>query len=132
MKAITGINHLTLAVRDLSRSIEFYSDLLGFDVRMREPASAYLETGSLWLALVVDQTVRNGPLPEYTHVALSIADEKLKALAERSSAAGIACWQETERQDPFYFLDPDGHKFELHSGNLSSRLASRALAKQRS
>lgn len=69
---ITGINHLTLAVRDLNRSIAFYAGLLGCTARMQRPSSAYLESGTLWLALVVDSAVRTGPLPEYTHVAFSI------------------------------------------------------------
>ena len=55
---ITGLNHLTLAVRDLDRSIAFYTDLLGFAVRMRDTSAAYLEAGSLWLALVEDPAVR--------------------------------------------------------------------------
>jgi catechol 2,3-dioxygenase-like lactoylglutathione lyase family enzyme len=54
MNAITGLNHLTLSVSDLERSVAFYSELLGFMVRMRGRASAYLEAGTLWLALIFD------------------------------------------------------------------------------
>jgi catechol 2,3-dioxygenase-like lactoylglutathione lyase family enzyme len=124
---ITGVSHITLAVRELNRSIAFYSDLLGFEVRMRGPSSAYLEVGSLWLALVVDSAARNGPLPEYTHVAFGISTSGLPELAARLTSAGVIRWQETERADSFYFLDPDGHKLELHSGDLSSRLAARGV-----
>lgn len=122
---ITGLNHLTLSVRDLDRSVSFYSELLGFSVRMRGPTSVYLEAGALWLALVVDGAVRPGPLPEYSHVALSVDAAELRPLAERLKAAGVVSWQESERDDSFYFLDPDNHKLELHSGNLQSRLALR-------
>jgi catechol 2,3-dioxygenase-like lactoylglutathione lyase family enzyme len=126
MQEITGVSHITLAVRDLNRSIAFYSDLLGFEVRMRGPSSAYLEAGSLWLALVVDPGARSGPLPEYTHVAFSIPAAALPNLAARLTRAGVMRWQETERTNSFYFLDPDGHKLELHSGDLASRLAARS------
>lgn len=123
---VTGINHLTLAVRDLNRSIVFYAGLLGLTVRMQGPSSAYLESGTLWLALVVDSAVRTGPLPEYTHVAFSISASDLPALAAKLTNSGVICWQNTGRVDSFYFLDPDGHKLELHTGDLVSRLADRA------
>jgi catechol 2,3-dioxygenase-like lactoylglutathione lyase family enzyme len=130
MSKLTGLNHLTLAVGDLDRSVAFYSELLGFSVRMRRPSSAYLEAGSLWLALVVDPKVRRGPLPEYSHAAFSISDSELRLLADTLIRAGVVRWQEADRPDSFYFLDPDGHKLELHSGDLRSRLVARGQATQ--
>jgi catechol 2,3-dioxygenase-like lactoylglutathione lyase family enzyme len=127
MSSITGLNHLTLAVGDLPRSVAFYSELLGFSIRMRGPSSAYLEAGTLWLALVVDPEVRRGPLPEYSHVAFSIVPGELPLLVDRLTIAGVTRWQESDRSDSFYFLDPDGHKLELHSGDLQRRLAARAV-----
>jgi catechol 2,3-dioxygenase-like lactoylglutathione lyase family enzyme len=34
MDTITGLHHLTLAVSDLQCSVAFYSELLGFSIRM--------------------------------------------------------------------------------------------------
>ena len=82
MNPITGLNHLTLAVSDLERSVRFYSGLLGFSLRMRGLSSAYLEAGTLWLALVVDPAVRQGALPEYSHAALSVDPSELCLLAQ--------------------------------------------------
>jgi catechol 2,3-dioxygenase-like lactoylglutathione lyase family enzyme len=125
MNAIGGLNHLTLAVSDLDRSVAFYSELLGFAVRMRGPTSAYLEAGTLWLALVVDSEVRRGPLPEYSHAAFTVAPSDLPFMADKLTSAGVVRWQEPKGSDSFYFVDPDGHKLELHCGNLPSRLAVR-------
>ncbi|MDB6121391.1 MAG: glutathione transferase [Pedosphaera sp.] len=122
MEKITGINHITLAVKDLERSVAFYRELLGFELRMRKERSAYLEAGTFWLALVVDENVRSGALPEYTHVALSVSVEGLPGLKEKLLAARVKEWQVSEREDSFYFCDPDGHKLELHSGTLTERL----------
>jgi catechol 2,3-dioxygenase-like lactoylglutathione lyase family enzyme len=122
---ITGINHLTLAVSDLKRSVAFYSETLGFAVRMHGPSSAYLEAGGLWLALVVDPEVRRGPLAEYSHAAFTVAATDLPMLVEQLNLAGTNRWQESDRPDSVYFLDPDGHKLELHSGDLNSRLQAR-------
>lgn len=123
---ITGLNHVTLAVGDLERSIAFYSRLLGFSVRLRGPSSSYLEAGTLWLALVVDADVRRGPLPEYSHVAFTVASAELPVLAQKLIDAGVTRWQEPQSAESFYFLDPDGHKLELHCGDLRRRLAVRA------
>ncbi|EEF60012.1 VOC family protein [Pedosphaera parvula] len=125
MENVCGINHVTLSVKDLERSVAFYSDLLGFEVWMRKGHSAYLEAGTFWLALVVDENVRSGPLPEYTHLALSVSKDGLPVLKEKLLRAGVAEWQESERAGSFYFLDPDGHKLELHSGTLAERLTMR-------
>lgn len=126
MSAITGLNHVTLAVGNLNRSIKFYSNLLGFSVGMHSPSSAYLQAGTLWLALVEDAAVRRAPLPEYTHMAFSVAEAELTDLTRRLMQAGVVCWQASDRADSFYFLDPDGHKLELHSGDLRRRLEERA------
>src|SRR5262249_33870459 len=123
---ITGLNHITLAVSDLNRSVAFYGGLLGFSVRMQGPTSAYLQAGNLWLALVVDAAVRHAPLPEYTHVAFSVDEASFSAASERLRQAAVTCWQASERADSFYFLDPDGHKLELHCGDLARRLRERA------
>ena len=122
---ITGVNHVTLSVTDIDRAINFYGDLLGFAIRLRGPASAYLEAGTLWLALVADPEVRRGPLPEYSHVAFSVAPADLQVVKDRLITAGVAQWQEPETPQSFYFLDPDGHKLELYSGDLQGRLRDR-------
>jgi catechol 2,3-dioxygenase-like lactoylglutathione lyase family enzyme len=75
---------------------------------------------------VLDPNTRRGPLPEYSHVAFSVDAPALKVLTDQLLNAGVTQWQESESSDSFYFLDPDGHKLELHTGDLRSRLAARA------
>ncbi len=128
MSTITGLNHLTFAVSDLARSVAFYSELLGFRIRMRGPTSAYLEADTLWLALVVDNNIQPVPSQDYSHVAFSASPSALPILVKKLKAAGVVCWQEADTIESFYFLDPNGHKLELHSGDLRRRLAARATA----
>jgi catechol 2,3-dioxygenase-like lactoylglutathione lyase family enzyme len=130
MSTVTGLNHLTLSVTDLGQAIKFYTELLSFTIRMRSPSSAYLEAGTLWLALVLDAEARHNPSREYSHAALSVARSELPLLAEKLRGAGVVEWREAANSDSFYFLDPDGHKLELHCGDLRGRLQARAAARE--
>ena len=51
---LTGLNHLTLAVSDVSRSLAFYRDVLQLRVEASWDAGAYLSLPGLWLCLSLD------------------------------------------------------------------------------
>lgn len=122
-KDIQGINHLTLSVSDLDRSLKFYVDILGLKPVVRWYKGAYLLAGELWFALNVHEQVRSAPLPENSHVAFSVTEENFAEVSEKIKAAGAKIWQENRSPGAsLYFLDPDGHKLEIHSSNLASRL----------
>ena len=121
---VRGLNHLTLAVGDLDTSIAFYRDLLGFAMRARWGDGAYLEAGSLWLCLSRDDHVTGNPDATYTHYAFDVAPQDFEPLARRIRARA-PIWKDNRSEgQSLYFLDPDGHKLELHCGTLASRLAS--------
>jgi catechol 2,3-dioxygenase-like lactoylglutathione lyase family enzyme len=122
MPAVTGLNHVTLAVRDVGHSIAFYRDLLGCTLRAHWPDGAYLEAGSLWLCLSRDDKTREGPHPDYTHLAFSVAREDFAMLSGRIGAVAAIWKEDSSEGESLYFLDPDGHRLELHVGSLQSRL----------
>ncbi|WP_029623528.1 VOC family protein [Sphingomonas sp. PAMC 26617] len=124
MKAgISGLNHVTLAVADVERSLAFYRDVLGCAVRAVWADGAYLEAGSLWLCLSRDENTRSSPHPDYSHIAFSVPDVDYVALSERVTAEATV-WKENKSEGAStYFLDPDGHKLEIHLGALETRLA---------
>ena len=110
------------SVSGLNRAIAFYRDLLGFTLRAHWPAGAYLEAGALWLCLSCDETGRTEPHSDYTHLAFSVAPDDFTLLSAKVRATAIL-WKENRSEgDSLYFLDPDGHKLELHVGSLQSRL----------
>lgn len=122
---VSGLNHITLAVHDLDVSWHFYTAVLGCHPLTRWPKGAYLLAGDLWLALILDQQTRLGPLPEYTHIAFAVAPDDFIPLSEQIRAAGAPLWQEnTSEGDSLYFLDPNGHKLEIHTTSLAMRLQS--------
>lgn len=121
---LSGINHITLSVRDVSASFDFYTSVLGLKPRLRWPRGAYLSAGSLWLALTLDAGVRAAPLPEYTHIAFDIEPTLFASLCGRLRDAGVTEWKSnTSEGESIYFLDPDGHKLEVHCSDLEARLA---------
>ena len=120
---IRGINHITLSIADLDRSLAFYCDVLGCGVVARWPEGCYLQAGNLWLALVVEENVRSAPLPEYTHLAFDVAPDDFQAMVDRVKQSGASVFQDNSTEGAsLYFLDPDGHKLELHVGSLATRL----------
>ena len=121
--AISGLNHITLAVTNLDRSLTFYRDMLGFTVRAIWPDGAYLEAGALWLCLSRDDDMSPTPRPDYTHIAFAVSGEDYTTLDLRLRAE-CTIWRDDKSEGAStYFLDPDGHKLELHVGTLQSRLA---------
>jgi catechol 2,3-dioxygenase-like lactoylglutathione lyase family enzyme len=122
---ITGVNHLTFSVSDLEESVRFYTGVLGFGLASRREGEAHLLAGDAWVALILDPSVRSGALPEYTHAAFSVSVESFGALDRRIRRWGAETWQENQTEgDSLYFLDPNGHKLEIHVSGLKARIES--------
>lgn len=121
--AISGLNHITLAVKDMERSLAFYRDLLGCIVRAVWSDGAYLEAGALWLCLSRDDKMHSSPRPDYSHIAFTVPEKDYAALSNRLETE-CTIWKDNKSEGAStYFLDPDGHKLELHLGTLASRLS---------
>jgi catechol 2,3-dioxygenase-like lactoylglutathione lyase family enzyme len=122
---ITGVNHITLAVRDIEESFAFYTETLGFHPLARWLKGAYLLAGDMWVALILDRNLRETTLPEYTHIAFSVSPRDFEPLCSRIIDAGMETWQENQSEGAsLYFLDPNGHKLEIHASDLEERLKS--------
>ena len=120
---ISGINHITFAVRDLDRSFHFYSQVLGLRPVAKWYKGAYLEAGTDWVCLTLDPETRAASLPEYTHTAFTVSAVEFSRLVEQLQKAHVMSWQANRSPgESFYFLDPDGHKLEIHVSNLEERL----------
>ncbi|MFZ6770024.1 fosfomycin resistance glutathione transferase [Undibacterium sp. Di26W] len=122
---VSGLNHLTLSVTNLERSFTFYVDVLGLKPVARWQNGAYLLAGDDWICLSVDSECRTHIPAEYTHTAFSVSPEAYTAFAQKADAGELQPWKSNKSEgDSLYLLDPDGHKLELHVGDLESRLAS--------
>lgn len=121
---LTGLNHITLATRDLARSLDFYTRLLGFCPHAVWDAGAYLTLDGMWLCLSLDPVRAQEPQADYTHYAFSISHGRFDDFAALLRENGVREWKQNSSEgESLYFLDPDGHKLEAHVGDLASRLA---------
>jgi catechol 2,3-dioxygenase-like lactoylglutathione lyase family enzyme len=119
---ITGLNHITLAVKDIDTSLAFYQEALGFKAHVKWEGGAYLSAGDLWLCLSKDDAQAT---QDYTHIAFTVPQALFEDFTSTLVAAGIRQWKQNSSEgDSLYLLDPDGHKLEIHSGDLTTRLES--------
>lgn len=124
MKVIlTGLNHITLSVKNLEQSFTFYKDVLCFKPLIKKQRSAYFLCGELWFCIEEDQNARAHELPEYTHIAFSISQNEFELMRNKLQQFGVKEFKKNSSEgDSIYFLDPNGHKLEIHVGNWKTRL----------
>ena len=115
----TQLGHIALRVRDLERSVAFYSEVLGLDVKMHGERAAFLGIrpgASHEIALFPLGSDAPGPEPTRVglyHMAWEMASfEELRALHERLLAKGANVVGYSDRQCNVMFLDPDGNELE--------------------
>ncbi|NVJ59491.1 MAG: fosfomycin resistance glutathione transferase [Gammaproteobacteria bacterium] len=117
---LKGLNHITIAVSDLAKSFDFYVSTLGMKPEVKWDSGAYLSVDELWVCLSVDNV---SPAKDYSHISLSVDQSDFNTYCSRLLSAGVETWKENSSEgESFYFLDPDGHKLEIHVGSLSCRL----------
>ena len=122
---ITGINHITFAVSNLETSLHFYSNILGLKCVHQWEKGAYLLAGNQWIALNVDEKVVERKTPDYSHIAFHLPKEMFSVFQDRLRKHQIIKWHTNKSEGvSIYFLDPDGHKLEVHESDLENRMAS--------
>jgi catechol-2,3-dioxygenase len=117
---IRRLNHAVLYVRDVDRSVEFYTELLGFRVVHRRPTAAFLRAAEsdndhdLGLFQVRGPSTRGSGVGLY-HLAWSVNTlPELATFAERLTTAGALVGSSDHAvSKSLYGKDPDGLEFEI-------------------
>ncbi|MCS4307893.1 catechol 2,3-dioxygenase-like lactoylglutathione lyase family enzyme [Rheinheimera pacifica] len=117
---LKGLNHITIAVSDLERSLTFYTESLGMTAHVRWDTGAYLSLGGVWFCLSCGKPA---PSLDYSHIALDIAEQNFAEFVAKLHKADVPEWKQNSSEGlSVYFLDPDGNKLEAHCGDLQTRL----------
>ena len=115
----TSIDHVNMKVKDLEKSVEFYKNLFGFEIKQEEnpnkidAPSKIIGNDSIKLCMyeIPDMSPEGG----IAHFGFNIANfneviEKCKELGVEVLYGGIVDW---DKSKSVYIVDPSGYEIEL-------------------
>ena len=121
---VQRLNHAVLYVRDVERSVAFYSDVLGFRVVMGFPGAAFLQAegssndhdlGLFQVGAEAGDTQAGRTTVGLYHLAWEVDTlDELERIQQRLVAAGaLAGASDHATTKALYAKDPDGLEFEV-------------------
>lgn len=123
MISIQGIDHVALNVRDLDKSVAFYTNVLGLKITEREPSKPgveyFLDCGPSLLGIIqAKDFANNHPFANEglgaNHFSFRVAAKDFDPLIQQLEKNNVAIEfaKKREKSWSLYFYDIDGNKLE--------------------
>ncbi|OAI46506.1 fosmidomycin resistance protein [Gammaproteobacteria bacterium SCGC AG-212-F23] len=127
--AIKGISHITFICRDLSKTTKMLKEIFSAeevyssgDKKFSISKEKFFKVANLWIAIMEGEPIEKS----YNHIAFQVSEDDLPWLEEKIKSLGLTILPGRKREksegNSLYFYDYDNHLFELHTGNLHTRL----------
>ena len=113
--AAKGLSHIALKTRDLKKTEEFYTGILGMTVAFRHPpAMLFLTTpGSGDLINVVKSKTQPKGTQSLEHLGFRVTPEGLRKMETKLKKHGVAIAGRRGKR-AIYFCDPNGYQLEFY------------------
>ncbi len=110
----TSLDHISLTVANLQRSLDFYSQLFGANLRKESESDRYyLRLGSSYMA--IGQAAQGRRSGYIDHFCAGCEGVWLKPIEDRLKEIGVA--YTTPQPFGIFFTDPDGIRIQLWTGD---------------
>ena len=110
-----GLTHIALKVRDLKKTEDFYTGVLGLKVAFRHPPSMiFLHTpGTGDLLNFVKSSRKFSGHQGLEHIGFKVTARGLKQMEKKLKASSIAI-EGRRGKSAFYITDPNGYQLEYY------------------
>lgn len=126
---IKGLSHITLVCQDINKTMAMFKYLFNAEEVYSSNEKTFsiskeifLNLAGMWIAIMEGKPIER----TYNHIAFQIDETSLVDIQTRLNELGLSILPGRNRNDAegksIYFYDYDGHLFELHTGNLHTRL----------
>ncbi len=126
---MSSISHITFVCKNIEKSAQLFTSLLDAKEvyssdgkNFSHSREKFLLIGNLWLALMEGDPVSRS----YNHIAFRIEESEIPEYMAKLKSLGLEIVPGRPRNSlegrSIYFYDYDNHLFELHTGDLETRL----------
>jgi len=126
---IKSLSHITLVCKDLERTAKMLKGVFGAeevycsaDKTFSISKEKFFQVSGIWIAIMEGESVEK----TYNHIAFQIDDTALEDFKKKVRSLELTILPGRKRKSAegrsLYFYDYDNHLFELHTGDLNTRL----------
>lgn len=126
---VKGLSHITFVCKDLEKTAHMLRSVLGAkeiycsgDKTFSISKEKFFQVAGIWIAIMEGAPIEK----TYNHIAFQVKNEELDEFETKVRSFGLTILPGRKREGAegrsLYFYDYDNHLFELHTGDLRTRL----------